>query len=75
MSILIPNPNEISDVKWVSEEELEAMLIDEEQTEGIIAPWFRCIAARIMMKNGGTLSVMQMPSLSWSTDQSTTWVM
>ena len=45
---LDPNPNEISEIKWVSEEELEAMLIDEDQTEGVIAPWFRCIAARVM---------------------------
>ena len=45
---LDPNPNEISEIKWVSEEELEALLIDEEQTEGVIAPWFRCIAARVM---------------------------
>ena len=45
---LDPNPNEISEIKWVSQQELEAMLIDEEQTEGVIAPWFRCIAARVM---------------------------
>ena len=45
---LDPNPNEISEIKWVSEEELEAMLIDEHHTEGVIAPWFRCIAARVM---------------------------
>ena len=45
---LEPNQNEVSEIKWVSEEELEAMLIDEEQTEGVIAPWFRCIAARVM---------------------------
>ena len=45
---LDPNPNEISEIKWVSEEELEAMLIDEHHTEGVIAPWFRCVAARVM---------------------------
>jgi geranylgeranyl diphosphate synthase type I len=45
---LNPNPNEISEVKWVTEEELEAMLIDEDNTAGVIAPWFRCIAARVM---------------------------
>jgi geranylgeranyl diphosphate synthase type I len=46
--VLNPNPNEISEVKWVTEEELEAMLIDEDNTAGVIAPWFRCIAARVM---------------------------
>ena len=45
---LEPNQNEVSEIKWVSQQELEAMLIDEEQTEGVIAPWFRCIAARVM---------------------------
>ncbi len=45
---LDPNSNEISEVLWVSEEELEAMLIDEDDTAGVIAPWFRCIAARVM---------------------------
>ena len=41
------NPNEVSAVKWVSREELEEMLVDEE-IEGEIAPWFRCIASRLM---------------------------
>lgn len=45
---LDPNPNEISETLWVSHDELEAMLIDEDHTAGVIAPWFRCIAAQIM---------------------------
>lgn len=45
---LAPNPNEISDVKWVSRDELEEMLIAEPEEHGVIAPWFRCIAAQIM---------------------------
>ncbi len=45
---LAPNPNEISEVMWVSEAELEAMLIDESAEAGVIAPWFRCIAASVM---------------------------
>ena len=45
---LSPNPNEISETLWVTQSELEAMLIDEDGTAGVIAPWFRCIAARIM---------------------------
>ena len=44
---LNPNPNEVSAVKWVSAKELEVMLVDEEGDE-VIAPWFRCIAARLM---------------------------
>ena len=45
---ITPNPNEISDIMWVSEEELEAMLVDEDHQAGVVAPWFRCIAARLM---------------------------
>ena len=45
---LSPNPNEISETLWVTQSELEAMLIDEDGTAGVIAPWFRCIAARVM---------------------------
>ena len=42
-----PNPNEVSEVKWVSQKELEEMLVSDD-SENVIAPWFRCIAARIM---------------------------
>lgn len=42
-----PNPNEVSEIKWVSQSELEDMLIAEDP-DNVIAPWFRCIAARIM---------------------------
>ena len=44
---LEPNPNEVSAVKWVSADELDAMLVDED-SDNVIAPWFRCIAARLM---------------------------
>ena len=42
-----PNPNEVSEIKWVSQSELEELLIAED-SENIVAPWFRCIAARLM---------------------------
>ena len=42
-----PNPNEVGEIRWVSKEQLEDMLIADD-SENIIAPWFRCIAARIM---------------------------
>jgi len=42
-----PNPNEVSSIKWVNAEELEEMLVDSD-SNNIIAPWFRCIAARLM---------------------------
>ena len=45
---LNPNPNEVSEVTWVTYEELEEMLIAEKPENGSIAPWFRCIAALIM---------------------------
>ncbi|MCH2648827.1 MAG: isopentenyl-diphosphate delta-isomerase [Candidatus Poseidoniaceae archaeon] len=42
------NKNEVSDFKWVSQQELESILIDEIEIDGEIAPWFRCIAAQVM---------------------------
>ena len=42
-----PNPNEVSEIKWVSQADLEEMLVAEDD-ENVIAPWCRCIAARIM---------------------------
>ena len=47
---LSPNPNEVSEVAWVTFDELEEMLIEEDPQNGSIAPWFRCIAALIMTK-------------------------
>jgi len=44
---LNPNPNEVSNVKWVSATELEDMLVEPDGGD-VIAPWFRCIAARLM---------------------------
>ena len=44
---LHPNANEVSAVRWVNFEELDAMLVADNSDE-VIAPWFRCIAARIM---------------------------
>lgn len=44
------NQNEVSAVKWVSREQLEEMLVDEE-IDGEIAPWFRCIASRLMTED------------------------
>lgn len=42
-----PNPNEVSAIKWVNARELEEMLINDDGDD-VIAPWFRCIAARLM---------------------------
>ena len=43
-----PNPNEVANIMWVNHDEMEAMLLEERPPEQAIAPWFRCIAARIM---------------------------
>jgi len=45
---LNPNPNEVANIMWVDRETMEAMLIEEREADQAIAPWFRCIAARIM---------------------------
>ena len=42
------NPNEVSEVMWVNQDQLEMMLLEEREAEEAIAPWFRCIAARVM---------------------------
>ena len=42
------NQNEVSEIKWVTKDELEAMLVGEVEFDGEIAPWFRCIAGRVM---------------------------
>lgn len=44
---LNPNPNEVADTRWVDADELEQMLIAED-LDNVIAPWFRCIVARVM---------------------------
>ena len=45
---LAVNPNEVADVMWVNQEALEAMLVEDRPPEQAVAPWFRCIASRIM---------------------------
>ena len=45
---LHPNPNEVANVMWVDHETMEAMLVENREADEAIAPWFRCIAARIM---------------------------
>ena len=45
-----PNPNEVAEVRWVDEQELEQMLVADD-SDDIIAPWFRCIAARVMTED------------------------
>tara|TARA_B100000459_G_scaffold24664_1_gene11941 strand:- start:1616 stop:3373 length:1758 start_codon:yes stop_codon:yes gene_type:complete len=42
------NQNEVSEVRWVTQDELEEMLVADIQGDGEIAPWFRCIASRLM---------------------------
>ena len=42
------NPNEISEVYWVDENELNDWLKQENPSRGIIAPWFRLIAENIL---------------------------
>ncbi len=43
---VVANPNEVDEIRWVSRDELDDMLIAD--NDEIIAPWFRCIAARMM---------------------------
>jgi len=42
------NQNEVSEIKWVSKQELRQILAGDIDIGGEIAPWFRCIAERVM---------------------------
>ena len=42
------NQNEVSEIKWVSKQELHHILAGDIDIGGEIAPWFRCIAERVM---------------------------
>jgi len=44
------NPNEVSEWMWVSYQEMEALLLEQREGMNALAPWFRCIASRIMTK-------------------------
>ena len=50
-----PNPNEISEVQWVTEDELNQWLSEKPQDGRIIAPWFRLIAENILPEWWGNL--------------------
>jgi len=50
----VANENEISDTKWVTEYELETML-NSNDSDVIIAPWFRCIAEKILPEWWGNI--------------------
>ncbi len=42
------NQNEVSEINWVSKQELHHILAGDIDIGGEIAPWFRCIAERVM---------------------------
>ena len=50
-----PNPNEIAETVWVTQSELQDWLGDSEQQRGVIAPWFRLIAEKILPEWWGNL--------------------
>ena len=49
------NPNEVSQLEWVTQDELEIWLSDNPQRSGVIAPWFRLIAENILPEWWGNL--------------------
>ena len=71
---IAPNPNEVANTMWVSQEEMEAMLLEERPADEAIAPWFRCIAARIMHPRGGKPTTTNKPSGNSPMKKFTTWV-
>jgi geranylgeranyl diphosphate synthase type I len=53
---LSPNPNEISELRWISRSELAGWLNHGPDDGGVIAPWFRCIAEEILPEWWSNLS-------------------
>jgi len=49
------NSNEISEIKWVTKDELNYWLSDNTEKDGVIAPWFRLIAENILPEWWGNL--------------------
>ncbi|MBJ84181.1 MAG: hypothetical protein CMB52_01515 [Euryarchaeota archaeon] len=49
------NPNEVSEIAWVTQDELEQWLNDTSEKRGVIAPWFRLIAENILPEWWGNL--------------------
>ena len=59
---IAPNPNEVSELDWISQHELEDWLAGNSDEKGIIAPWFRLIAENILPDWWGNLDGL--PSLA-----------
>jgi len=59
---LQPNPNEISELRWISEDELESWMNSGPDDGGIVAPWFRCISENILPEWWPNLDVL--PSMA-----------
>ena len=57
-----PNPNEVSELEWVSQDELNDWLSNNSHRDGVIAPWFRLIAENILPEWWGNLDGL--PSLA-----------
>jgi len=57
-----PNPNEVSELEWVSQNELNDWLANNSHRDGVIAPWFRLIAENILPEWWGNLDGL--PSLA-----------
>ena len=50
-----PNSNEISEIDWVNQQQLDDWLSGRRMSDRIIAPWFRCIAENILPEYWGNL--------------------
>ena len=57
-----PNPNEVSELEWISQGELEDWISENPKRTGVIAPWFRLIAENILPEWWGNLDGL--PSLA-----------
>ena len=53
--VISPNPNEISEVKWVTQQELSEWLTNPDSEGEVLAPWFRLIAENILPEWWGNL--------------------
>ena len=56
------NLNEVSELEWVTQDQLDVWISDNPQRTGVIAPWFRFIAENILPEWWGNLD--ELPSLA-----------
>ncbi|KAL0218270.1 hypothetical protein RCL1_009118 [Eukaryota sp. TZLM3-RCL] len=59
-----PNPSEVCEAKWVTKDELQKLMSEEEEKGRVFAPWFRIICETFMFNIWSLLSPTSMENFS-----------